>query len=41
MSQRETGKRLGISEDGARELESRALRRLSGNEDLAALREAA
>jgi RNA polymerase primary sigma factor len=41
VSQRETGKRLGISEDGARELESRALRRLSGNEDLAALREAA
>jgi RNA polymerase primary sigma factor len=41
VSQRETGKRLGISEDGARELESRALSRLSHNEDLAALREAA
>jgi RNA polymerase primary sigma factor len=41
VSQRETGKRLGISEDGARELENRALSRLSHNEELAALREAA
>jgi RNA polymerase primary sigma factor len=41
VSQRETGKRLGISEDSARDVEIRALRRLSANEDLAALREAA
>ena len=41
VSQRETGKRLGISEDSARDVEIRALRRLSHNEDLAALREAA
>jgi RNA polymerase primary sigma factor len=41
VSHRETGKRLGISEDGARELEQRALRRLSHNDDLEALREAA
>jgi RNA polymerase primary sigma factor len=41
VSQRETGKRLGISEDSARDVENRALSRLSHNEDLAALREAA
>jgi RNA polymerase primary sigma factor len=41
VSQRETGKRLGISEDSARDVENRALSRLAGNEDLAALREAA
>ena len=41
VSQRETGKRLGISEDSARDVEIRALSRLSHNEDLAALREAA
>jgi RNA polymerase primary sigma factor len=41
VSQRETGKRLGISEDSARDVENRALRRLSHNDDLAALREAA
>jgi RNA polymerase primary sigma factor len=41
VSQRETGKRLGISEDSARDAEIRALRRLSHNEDLASLREAA
>jgi RNA polymerase primary sigma factor len=41
VSQRETGKRLGISEDSARDVEIRALSRLSRNEDLVALREAA
>jgi len=41
VSQRETGKRLGISEDSARDVEIRALRRLSLSEDLSALREAA
>src|SRR4051794_38636914 len=41
VSQRETGKRLGISEDSARDVEIRALKRLSHNDDLAALREAA
>jgi RNA polymerase primary sigma factor len=41
VSQRETGKRLGISEDSARDVENRALSRLSLDEDLAALREAA
>jgi len=41
VSQRETGKRLGISEDSARDVEIRALRRLSHNDDLTALREAA
>jgi RNA polymerase primary sigma factor len=41
VSQRETGKRLGISEDSARDVEIRALSRLSRNYDLVALREAA
>jgi RNA polymerase primary sigma factor len=37
----EIGKRLGLSSTRARELEEQALRRLSGEESLAALREAA
>jgi RNA polymerase primary sigma factor len=41
VSQRETGKRLGISEDSARDVEIRALSRLARSEDLVALREAA
>jgi RNA polymerase primary sigma factor len=41
VSHRETGKRLGISEQAARDLELRALEQLSANDDLAALREAA
>jgi RNA polymerase primary sigma factor len=41
VSQRETGKRLGISEDSARDVEIRALSRLSNSDELAALREAA
>jgi len=38
---REAGKALGLSSEGVRQLEDRALRRLQGNEDLQGLREAA
>jgi RNA polymerase primary sigma factor len=38
---REAGKKLGISPERVRQLEDRALRRLSRDDDLAALREAA
>jgi len=38
---RETGKQLGLSTERVRQLEDRALKRLSRDEDLAALRQAA
>jgi RNA polymerase primary sigma factor len=38
---RETGRRLGISSERVRQIEDQALRRLSRDEELAALREAA
>ena len=38
---RETGRRLGLSSDSVREIEDRALKRLSTDEDIASLREAA
>jgi RNA polymerase primary sigma factor len=38
---REAGKALGLSSEGVRQLEDRALRRLQGNEDLQGRREAA
>ena len=38
---RETGRRLGLSSEGVRKLESQALRRLAGERELEALREAA
>src|SRR3954454_12603742 len=38
---RETGRRLGLSSERVRQLEEKALRRLSANEDLAGLRDAA
>ena len=38
---REAGKALGLSSEGVRQVEDRALRRLQGNEDLQGLREAA
>ena len=38
---RETGRRLGLSSERVRQLEEKALRRLSKDETVAALREAA
>jgi RNA polymerase primary sigma factor len=38
---RETGRRLGLSSERVRQLEDQALRRLSRDETVAALREAA
>ena len=41
LSLREAGKQLGISPERTRQLEEQALRRLAGNDSLAALRDAA